>query len=381
MKAAIRVIGIFFCALLVLELVIGQVGSQPATASRTLPDPVVNQPEEGVVSRNSMVAPQSTRAPHMWTEAEMAAAKPYPVTERQGQADMLVPLTASADTPSPVAQLKTFPAGLPEGEVGTLNDLSGLTSLGTGSPTAPSGYGYPAPFTRYTYYGRYSKEYPYKTIGKLYFVQYGTAYVCSASSVGNYGIWTAGHCVHAGDNSSSGWSYYVMFLPAYDAGKKPMGQWFDVNLWTTGGWYSSGDLRYDMGGVILGVQKRKKISQKVGWLGFAYQSGGTGYAPFHWFGIGYPQASPFDGLKQVVCASSYAYSDTSFGTPYPVGVGCDQTGGTSGGPWILSFGSGYYVNGQMSYRYVNPDHPQEMFSPFYGDAAYNLWNAVVTSVP
>ncbi len=381
MKAVFRVIGILVFALLVASLLLEPAVGQPAPARQALPAPVVDQPEEQVVSSEMMAAPEWTRIPHEWTEAEMAAAKPYPVSELQGKEEMLFPAGNSPDAQSATAQITTFASGLAEGEVGVPTDLSGLPSFG--SPSAPSGYTYPAPFTRYTYYSKtLFKEYPYKTIGKLYFVQYGTAYVCSAASIGGYAIWTAGHCVHKGDGLSSGWSYFTMFLPGYDAGKKKLGAWYGSKLWSLNGWINGGDLRYDMGGIVLFRTKRKALSQKVGWLGFAYTPDTSPYyAQYHWFGIGYPQAAPFDGQKQVVCASSYAYSDASFGNPNPVGVGCDQTGGTSGGPWILAFGSGYYLNGNMSYRYLNPDHPLEIFSPYFGSGAYNLWNALVTDVP
>ena len=34
-----------------------------------------------------------------------------------------------------------------------------------------------------------------------------------------------------------------------------------------------------------------------------------------------------------------------------IGVGCDMTGGSSGGPWILGLGRGNYINGLISYGY------------------------------
>ncbi len=211
MKAVIRVIGVLVFAMLVASLLLEPAAGQPASARQALPAPVVDQPEEEAVSSEMMAAPEWTRIPREWTEAEMAAAIPYPVPEQQGKGEMLVPVGNTADTQTATAPITTFASGLPEGEVGVPNDMSGLASFL--SPSAPSGYIYPGPFTRYTYYGKYYKEYPYKTVGKLYFVQYGTAYVCSAASIGAYAIWTAGHCVHAGDGLSSGWSYYTMFLP------------------------------------------------------------------------------------------------------------------------------------------------------------------------
>jgi V8-like Glu-specific endopeptidase len=367
MKVAVRVIGIFICILLVSTFLIEPLAGQKAVASPANQPPAPENLDEILVS--SLKAPEWTRATREWTAAEMAAAKPYPMPELDGAYEMLVP-SGDAVQPQAGTALTTFPAALPEGEVGFVNDLEILGNFGG---SAPMGYTYPGPFTRYTLYNKYNKEFPNKAIGKLFFVQNGYTYVCSAAVIGPSAIWTAGHCVHDGSGSSSGWSQFTMFVPAYDSGKKPLWSWFGAELWTHTQWYTYGNLGYDYGGIVLGKTKRKFIYVKTGWLGFAYRPNANGYyAQHHWFGIGYPAASPFDGNKQVVCASSYSYSDTAF-SPNPVGVGCDQTGGTSGGPWILAYGSGYYVNGNMSYRYVNPSHPSEMFSPYFNDSAYGLW--------
>ncbi len=59
-------------------------------------------------------------------------------------------------------------------------------------PQATSGgYNYPASFTRYEVFTPYTK-YPYRCVGKLFFRRNGRNYVCSASSVGNNAIWSAG---------------------------------------------------------------------------------------------------------------------------------------------------------------------------------------------
>jgi V8-like Glu-specific endopeptidase len=356
----------------VATFLIEPLGGQNAFASAPTQPPAPENLDQVLVS--SLQAPAWTREVHQWTAAEMANAQPYPIPVSEGSPDLLVPLSDSVQ-PLAGGGLQTSPAALAEGEVGFVNELDRLGNFGAAAPT---GYGYPGPYTRYTYFGKYSKEFPYKTVGKLFFVQNGYQYVCSGAVIGPRAIWTAGHCVHDGSGSSSGWSYYTMFIPAYDRGKKPLGAWYGVELWTSTEWYdpshrfaNGGNLAYDYGGMIMAVSKRKTIGQRTGWLGFAYTQ--TGYnTHFHWFGVGYPHAAPFDGLKQVVCASSYAYSDTNF-SPAPVGVGCDQTGGTSGGPWIWGFGSVFWLNGNMSYRYVNPNHPEEMFSPFFDSNAYALW--------
>jgi V8-like Glu-specific endopeptidase len=377
-KKALRILGPLFAVALILAMVLVPDSGPSAVASTQLNPPVVDSPEEQLVS-TGVSAPDWVWATRDWTAEEMAAAKPYPLQSPQVAPKIASPALPDASL-SGNLQMVTFPGGMPEGEQVALSN-NGENVLGLSDLLAPTGYAYPGPFTRYTYWGKVYKDWPAKTIGVLFFWQRGGSYRCSAASIGGYAIWTAGHCVHDGSGSPLGWSYNVVFVPGYDTGRARLGQWRGVALWTLTGWFNSGNLGYDMGGVVLLKYKRKLISQKVGWLGFAYTPDTNPYyAQYHWFEIGYPASYPFDGNKQVICASSYAYSDANF-SPNPVGVGCDQTGGTSGGPWIWGYGSGFYVNGNMSYRYTNPDHPLEMFSPYFGDAAHGLWYQLVTSVP
>jgi hypothetical protein len=60
-------------------------------------------------------------------------------------------------------------------------------------------------------------------------------------------------------------------------------------------------------------------------------------------------------------------------------MGCDMTRGSSGGPWIRKFsgvaGSANYLNGNNSYRYTS--HPEEMFSPYFGEGAKTLYEQLL----
>ena len=319
---------------------------------------------------SSLRAPAWVAATRPWTGEELLAARPYPMPEVKGAALR----TALSEEKSGEAGLipAIFPAGeKPEEEI-ILHFAEDGEAL---SANSPLGYSYPAPFARFNNFHSYTM-FPYVTVGKLFFRQYGYSYQCSAASIGNYGVWTAGHCVHAGDGSDNGWSYDVVFIPAYRNGNAPYGQWPAAYLWVTTAWHDYEDLRYDMGGGVLNTNgSGQKISQVVGALGFAWNMSKQKL----WFDMGYPAAYPFTGNYQVICAASFAYNDKSLGSPYPTGIGCDMTGGCSGGPWILAFGSGNYLNGQNSYRYT--DHPKELFSPYYGDAAKSLYDCVVNSTP
>lgn len=234
------------------------------------------------------------------------------------------------------------------------------------------GYGYPPPFTRWENFDDYRK-YPYRSVGKLFFKQDGTSFVCSASSIGGCAIITAGHCVHAGNNSSDGWASDVVFVPAYKDGAAPFGVWPARYLTTRSQWYKNGiskGLSEDIGGAVLHKQGGRTISQRVGWLGFAWNWS----REQHWLSTGYPAASPFNGQRQWINAGSYAYNGSVGASPNPVGMGNDLTGGCSGGPWIWRFQSGNYVNGVNSYR--RSTKPKELFSPYFGNAAKSLYDSL-----
>ena len=138
-------------------------------------------------------------------------------------------------------------------------------------------------------------------------------------------------------------------------------------------WYKKGNpkgLCQDMGGAILFPRKGKRISQVVGWLGFAWN-----WSLYqHWNQFGYPAASPFSGKRLITSQSSYAYKGSVGCSPPPVGVGSDLTGGSSGGPWVLKFATGNYLNGNNSYR--RSSKSKEMFSPRFNNNAKSLYDAL-----
>ena len=182
----------------------------------------------------------------------------------------------------------------------------------------------------------------------------------------------------------------LWFAPAYREDNNnnpiaPFGWWRAFAVLTHQEWEMNADLRYDIGGAVLELNnERKKISEVVKSLGFAANLDNNR----HWFNIGYPADSPFDGRTQQICTAPFAFNDNPTGNPkiqddLTVGIGCDMTAGSSGGPWIVNFsgdaGSANYLNGNNSYRYS--EGPEEMFSPYFGDAAQSLRDELVSINP
>ncbi|MFC1922288.1 trypsin-like serine peptidase [Chloroflexota bacterium] len=370
----IRLSTVIIIILLVALFSVGAIDSQVAASSAAqLFQTAADQNGGGEISAKTN-STEWLAATRPWTKERMLAAQPYPLVTTEGQ------LTLSTELTEPVGKPGLKPSSPPEGL-----DIPSIAeeSFEISSAAYLLGYSYPPPYTRFKNFDSY-QVFPYSTIGVLFFSQYGVDYRCSAASIGKDAVWTAGHCIHTGDGTEGGWSEDVIFVPAYKNGEAPFGVWTAYNTWTKGSWYSSKDLRFDMGGAVLNTNSSgKMISQVVGNLGFSYNLNSSIEL---WFNFGYPSEAPFDGRWQYICTGPFAYDDpvgpnlnTPWSPPYPVGMGCDMTRGSSGGPWIKDFsgvaGSANFLNGNTSYRHLS--NPEELFSPYFGDAAKTLWNQLM----
>lgn len=313
----------------------------------------------------SLVQSGPQKATKTWTSTAMSAAKPMP---------MPVP---PAGTPNPAPNLPTGAPGVEPGSSPDPSEPGAAPQSVSVTPTA-GGFTYPTPFDRYNVFPNY-KIYPYKTVGKLFFTQGAGSFVCSASSIGNDAIWTAGHCVSDG---AGNFSTNLVFVPAYKSGAAPYGTFSCPNIITFTAWHTGGNLARDSGGASCGLSSLgngKKVSQAVGSLGFAWNQPSS---TKHYNVLGYPQAAPFNGALQVQCSSSFGHLDTlqSF-SPSTFAVGCDSTGGVSGGPYVINFsgtaGASNYLNGNASYRYLSPSQPLELYTPFLDDSSKTLKDALV----
>jgi V8-like Glu-specific endopeptidase len=316
----------------------------------------VDQGDEGNISSPMQELATMEQAAEVWTTEAMRDAEPCDIIEIDED-------EIAAEEAATQEQDHLVMGGEPDkqDEPSTAEDLELL------------GYSYPAPFTRWENFCSYT-QYPFSAVGKLFFRRGGQSFVCSASSIGGCAIITAGHCLHAGNNAASGWATDVVFVPAYRDGAAPFGQWPARYSTVRGQWYANGiskGLSEDIGGAVLHKQNNRTISQAVGWLGFAWNWPRVQ----HWVTMGYPAAPPFNGQRQQISAGSYAYDGSVGASPAPMGIGSDLTGGSSGGPWIWRFGSGNHVNGVNSYR--RSTHPQEMFSPYFGNAAKALFDSLI----
>lgn len=206
------------------------------------------------------------------------------------------------------------------------------------------------------------------TTGKVFFTLNGRDYVCSGSAVTSTNrdlVTTAGHCVKDGSGS---WATNWVFVPAYENGYRPYGTWSARLLMTTNQWANSGDLNYGIAMVATYANSGGDLVNVVGGQGIAWNQPRGLYT----YAFGFPAGYPYDGQWLYYC-EGYVFDD-----PYgrsTQGIGCDMTGGSSGGPWLMDFdpGSGTgYINSNTSYGYTND--PGSLYGPYYGDVAGSLYN-------
>jgi V8-like Glu-specific endopeptidase len=218
------------------------------------------------------------------------------------------------------------------------------------------------PFTRYeptTYHPAH---------GKVFFSDGAANYVCSGTALtsGNESVvWTAGHCVNEGPGGFyTNWA----FVPGYKDGARPYGTWTARTLLTTAAWGQQGDVSYDLGAAVMNTNGGATLTDTVGSRGAAFNQP----AEQHYLSHGYPAAPPFTGGRMYVCESDLGTRDTS-ANPATMGIGCDMTGGSSGGGWIV----GNTVLSVNSYGYTT--QPNVMYGPYQGSVAQQLYGSAAGS--
>jgi V8-like Glu-specific endopeptidase len=212
-----------------------------------------------------------------------------------------------------------------------------------------------------------------RTTGRVFFTtaEGGNA-SCSGSAVTSANesvVITAGHCVKLNGASHRNW----VFVPGFDDGRRPFGTWVATRLLTTQQWNANEDINFDIAAAVVAPLNGRSLTDVVGGQGVAFnQPRGR-----QMFSFGYPAAPPFDGSDLTYC-SGRAFNDNVM--TRDLGLRCNMTGGSSGGPWFAGFdestGLGW-VNSVNSFKY---DFAANfMFGPFFGNEAMAVYQAAQRS--
>ena len=241
------------------------------------------------------------------------------------------------------------------------------------------------------------------TTGKVLFTMAGVDYVCSGSVASDTSsstslVLTAGHCVY--DESGSGFATNWMFVPDYENGGAivtnpdgshsftcetvPYGCWTAQALVTTTAWANGGaslagfneDYAFAVVGAGGKTGEAKQLDTTVGSNPVAFNQA----HPAQVYSFGYPQASPYNGQKLIYCAGN-DIADTWGGTT-DFGLNCNMTGGSSGGPWYVGFGSAGSqgsLNSVNSFKYTSGKFAKYMFGPYFDAYTQKTYTAAKTA--
>jgi V8-like Glu-specific endopeptidase len=134
---------------------------------------------------------------------------------------------------------------------------------------------------------------------------------------------TAAHCLYAvkGKNYNRG----IKFVPEYNNGQKPYGEWSAAGLFVGKRWKSGFDPNHDVGFIVLRPKDGKNIQDVLGGNRLGIDAGFTNLVRV----TGYPGGS----VRPVTCVNW-----TSRQARYQLRFTCAGFfGGTSGSPWVTDF--------------------------------------------
>ena len=296
-----------------------------------------------------------------WTPRRMRRAEPRDLTLESHP--RIARSQAAADS---LGEPVSVPAARPATASSTMTRLSARSTEASQS----SGAG-PIPYTREEVTD--TAGFPSVTHGKLFFSGSSGSFVCSGtvvSSVSKDVVWTAGHCVHEG--KGGGFFDNFKFVPGYRNGTAPKGEWFADGVFTSSRWATNTDPRHDVGALTMAPNGGQEIADVVGSRGIRFnQPANQSYGAY-----GHPAAPPFDGERMFRCDSQLGGFDEGLSAPKPMAIGCDMTGGSSGGGWIVG---GEFVQSVNSYGLVGLD--EVLFGPQLRDVALGVYELAGGEVP
>ena len=208
---------------------------------------------------------------------------------------------------------------------------------------------------------------PFATHGRIFGRYQGSQFSCSGTVINtpsNRAIMTAGHCLH----EMGVWSKHVVFVPAYQNGRRPFGNFHAKTLWVLRGWLNE-NFNFDVGMISVRPNSHGKPGNVVGARGWA-----TGQWRKQFYGAyGYP-AGANRGEELRYCGSNYLGDDRSTyreAGPPTMRIACNMAGGSSGGGWVID---DEFVNSVISYGYTGQRN--RLYGPYFGLAVKRLIHQV-----
>jgi hypothetical protein len=236
-----------------------------------------------------------------------------------------------------------------------------------------------------------TRYYPYRAAGKLWFNIGAATYVCSASLIKPGVIVTAAHCVanYGASQFYSNWR----FAAAYDQGVAPYGIATAKQARIMTSYYNGTDSCAQYGVIcpndVAVIVLNSNVGSSAGWYGYGWNGYSYANNQVHITQLGYPQSIDGGSWQERTDSQGFVSAGLSNNTI----IGSAQTGGSSGGAWLVNFGiygsgqstgfapSSNVVVGVTSWGYVSTAVKEQGASRFTSSNIVPLINASCTSYP
>lgn len=253
----------------------------------------------------------------------------------------------SAEAPRFTAKAGAVEGGTGNGQTLTIQLLSTETSLDLPHKTTEATNrafgtaGLPFTTSRVDMGGlQLSKVDYFRRAGRLFFKVGANTGVCSAALIKPGVVVTAAHCV--AEFGANAWYSGFQYVPAYFKGQAPYGVWSAANIYLMNS-YINGTASCAQPGVVctndiavikLAPQAGQYAGDYTGWFGYGWNNYGFVDGKTQVTQLGYPTSHDKGELMQRTDAGGQIVADLSNNTL----IGSRQTGGSSGGPWLVNFG-------------------------------------------
>jgi V8-like Glu-specific endopeptidase len=205
-----------------------------------------------------------------------------------------------------------------------------------------------------------------QTAGRVFFNFQGQASSCSGNAVTSANgstVMTAGHCIKLQGSFHTNW----VFVPGFNNGNDPFGTWPAAQTFVTPQWNANENINFDIGAAVVGQVGGQRLTDVVGGQGIAFNQP-RGLAMY---AFGYPAAPPYDGSRLIYCSGN-TFNDFLLSTG--IGMTCNMTGGSSGGPWFRSFSEATGTGLQNSVNSFRYNFFPWMFGPYFGAEGQAVYN-------
>ncbi|CAN5639131.1 peptidase [soil metagenome] len=235
-----------------------------------------------------------------------------------------------------------------------------------------------------------------ESVGKVYFTMGGSSYQCSGTvakdSRTNFSlVLTAGHCAY--DETRGEFASNWIFIPAWGSaavgfkgvdctqyGATKYGCWTATALVVHNGYATAGGFNtqatvHDYAFAVVGAGgKGGSVPARLDAAVPAFDVSISGITKgSQAYAFGYPAAGKYKGNKLTYCAGTTI--EDNYNSNLTWGLGCDMTGGSSGGPWLSEFSESTGVGKLSSLNSYGYSGVKNMYGPKFNSNTSAVYTA------